>query len=178
MTVSSFNPQAVPAGIVQDMAKRLSKCSEMKDVPLSKCQEIMARTFGHANFHELKNRAPFSRAKEGLMDPAVRVLFYTLLGRTDQGGVATFSGLDWIAGVAAQGGQWPLHDLASASKAMMLDGLSLGSSLEKLMDGQLTDELFLLTTIGPSADILSECARLAGKACDALDRNKLMGGLA
>lgn len=177
MTVSSFNPQAVPAGIVQDMAKRLSKCPEMKGVPLSKCQEIMAKTFGHASFHSLKSRAQFSRAQEGLMDPGVRIVLYTLLARAAQASVDSFSALDWIGEIAAEGGQWPLRDLTTACRALMQEGLSFGSALQKLMGGQLTHELFLLTTIGASPDILHECARLASAECDALDRKKLAGGV-
>lgn len=177
---TDFCPTRVPAGTLQDMAKRLSKHPQMKDVPLSKCQEILAQTFGHASFHALKTRQPASRAAEGFRDVATRLRFYTMLEEPLRAHVDLVSALTWIEELSRRGGQWPLADLSRACQESIGSGLTLAQSLEALGTDAQAPEYFLLARWEEQGDLaggVKEARILAEQEAHIDDMRRLSGQL-
>lgn len=148
-----FDPTRVPAGTLQGMARRLSKHPALPDVPLSKCQEILAQTFGHTSFHALKTHQPASRAVEGFRDVTTRIRFYTMLEEPLRARVDLMSSLAWIEELARRGGRWPLGDLAQACRQTLANGLTLAQSLEALGTEAHAPECFIIARFEEQGDL-------------------------
>jgi hypothetical protein len=176
MMTAPFDPTRVPAGTLQGMAKRLSKHPSMASVPLSKCQEILAQTFGHASFHALKTHQPANRAVEGFRDVTTRVQFYALLEEALRMGVDAMKALIWIEELARRGGRWPLADLAQACSQSLVKGLTLAQSLEALGTEAHAPECFLIARLeeqGDWAGGLKEARSMAEQEAHGADMRRL-----
>lgn len=173
-----FDPTRVPAGTLQGMAKRLSKHPSMASVPLSKCQEILAQTFGHASFHALKTHQPANRAVEGFQDVTTRIRFYTMLEESLRAHVDLMSSLAWIEELARRGGQWPLADLTRACSRTLFQGLTLAQSLEALGTEAHAPECFIVARFEEQGDLaegVKEARFLAEQGAHGDDMRRLSG---
>ena len=182
MMIVDFIPTSVPAGTIQDMAKRLSKHPDMKGVPLSKCQEIMARTFGHASFHDLKQRKPPNPLDYALHDAGAgtRALLYTFLADQLEAKIPVYYALQDIEASARRAGQHPLAALIQALVVKIKDGHSLGDSLWQLGGDAVGEEAFLLETMergGFIVEVVRKCEKIARKKAGVSDLNALFGGV-
>lgn len=181
MSGLSFDPTRVPAGTVQDMAKRLSKHPSIAGVSLSKCQEIMARTFGHASFHALKKVKKPNLARQALDHTRTRILLYTLMGSCLDARVDPLTSLGWIEEIGRRGNHWALADLAAACRQACQAGSQFSGALQSIGSTQMGPECFLIARfedMGCLAEGVKEAMSYAQEAGHQQDLAWLSGGTA
>lgn len=172
-----FVPQQVPASTVQDMAKRLSKHPMMAKVTLSRCQEVMARTFGHASFHALKQPKDHEElARQAVGNLAVRLRFYELMHRCARWKMDNHQALLKVGELARRTGQWPLAALCQALVDRLSKGQVLGDCLEELGGPGLGVEVFLMNRLGQWDQAFRQAADHARREAGREGYGHLTGG--
>lgn len=121
-TMPTFDPTSVPQATLKTMAKRMHRHPQAHGLSLSQCQEVLARTFGHAHWHALSTHARPDRSAELLSDPHQRRVLYDTLrlgldGRRPIGEI-----LDSVRTCAQRAGRAGWVDLVDALKRATQDG--------------------------------------------------------
>ena len=151
--MNKFDPTLVPRGTLKTMAKRMHNHPKLDDLGLSKCQEILAKTFGHDSWHALSKPKP-SRAGQAAGSIRDRVLIYELLIMCLESKLDAVTAMDWIGVVAAKGVNIPLRDLTGKIIQSMKQGKSLGQAFHENFEGHGRAEVFVVQQSEISGTIL------------------------
>ena len=175
--MTTFDPTLVPKATLKTMAKRMHNDECLAGLSLSKCQEILAKTFGHGSWHALSRPRP-SRTAEAAADPSVRILLYELMLQCSESAVDIGASMEWIGHVAAMGGKVLLRDLAHDIHRGMQEGLPLAQAMDRCFDGHGSAEVFLVSQSEKTMGIhegLRVARELAEQEGDRIDYRKLRG---
>lgn len=177
---NDFEPTLVPAGTVLGLAKKLSKHPQFDDVPLSKCQEIMARTFGHANLHQMMQYKGKTREQLAIDDPSKRQMFYDMALTFFQASFSVAETMTAIEEFCAMAGLVEVRDLAKKIIEDQGKGHSFSYSMDQLLV-QHQDEALIIRTMEPAGKLgraMEKCKTLTQTEMDRADVIKMTGGQA
>ncbi len=112
--MSTFDATLVPIGTLKSMAKRMKKHPQAAHLSLSECQEVLAKTFGHASWHAAQHFQRPDQTQEALNNPADRALLYKHIGMSQKAGVPAMTHLERLLEAFALARRWPLYDLINS----------------------------------------------------------------
>lgn len=123
---SLFDPLLVPKGTLKTLAKRMKKHPQGQRLSLAQCQEVMARTFGHASWHALQSYQRPNRSGQLLGDEHQRLAFYSILQCALEAYIPLRDSLQAIQKAAQRTQQWGWMDTAE----LFLNDLKANVSVE------------------------------------------------
>jgi len=142
--MSTFDPTLVPKGTLKAMAKRMHKHPDGQHLTLAQCQEVLARTFGHASWHALQAYKRPDRSQQLLSDPKQRTMFYSTLHVFLSAGVDILQGLSVLEKAGKRLERWDWADLARELLEDLDQGTRTGQALSAKVQPFAPLEAFLL----------------------------------
>lgn len=139
----NFHPTLVPKSTLKSLAKRLKAHPTFTTTSTSQRQDIMAKTFGHLNWHSLCQSVP-AKAPAAASLPRERARLYQWLGEFSEAKVSLDQSLGAIANAAQQGGLIDLKNLSQLLLDQVNQGASLSDTLETIIAPFAPLEAFLI----------------------------------
>lgn len=139
-----FVPTLVPKGTLKSMAKRMHKHPSGQHLTLAQCQEVLARTFGHASWHALQSYQRPDRSGDLLRDPQQRTVFYAILLYTLEAGIPLQGSVKLMKTAAQRLERWDWNDLTQALGQDLQAGMDAAEALSRRVEPFSSVEAFLL----------------------------------
>lgn len=139
--------------------------------PLSKCQKSMARTFGHANWHQMKQYKDKTREQLAIDDPSRRQMFYDMALTFFQVSFSVAETMTAIEEFCAMAGLVEVRDLAKKIIEDQGKGHSFSYSMDQLL-AQHQDEALIIRTMEPAGKLdrgMEKCKTLTQTEMDRAD---------
>lgn len=164
---SLFDPLLVPKGTLKTLAKRMKKHPQGQHLSLAQCQEVMARTFGHASWHALQSYERPDRSGLLLGNTQQRLTFYSILQDSLEAGIALVESLECIQKAAQRTQQWGWMDTAELFLNDLKSNVSMEESFYQRISPYAPIEAFLIKQGARTNGLLSgfqEAIRLHKKS--------------